>query len=454
MSGQENFGPLLDVLIACVGALDAISLFAYMYNETYGKSSTLTDINNNDVRVRDKSDAKSAHNNLSYIGTGAVPKLVIDSEINDGDVIDTLVSKVNELEAKVTELEVKSREGSMERFVDRERYRRSRSPSPSPHSHKISMQNYDESDGDDGKMSHGEGEHYPSRIITRDDEFRKTIKRSSQTSQHEHEAREQELEDLTRLEAEEMSNMDDAVIISYGDITDDTIDEDVLCPIHGNAVEIERSPEPGMAAIVEKPWCDIRKNVGEIQKDEKRAFARRSESIEEKLEDVAVDVNENFLKIERVDYQQQSARLVKQGKVESEEFPEESAHERSMPNTNDLPLPQSVDDSLATPIQNESYAHVAVTDFKEESVSEIPPPTIVEVINEPQSVAGSLMEVNINSISGGNNLQQTFTPPSISDGSSSNFNLNISTSSLHSGNVSLASSAVDNVMFIYAHYTP
>lgn len=63
MSGEENFGPLLEVLVTCVGVVDVISLFAFTFNRKNAKASM--DINNNDVRslqkVRDKSPKPMRH---------------------------------------------------------------------------------------------------------------------------------------------------------------------------------------------------------------------------------------------------------------------------------------------------------------------------------------------------------------------------------------------------------
>lgn len=252
MSGQEDFGPLVDVLLACVGAIDVLSLIALMISPPARSLSKkiAADINNNDV-MANGSDKSSA----SMDQVRSIPMLVVDSMIKDGDVIDSLMSKVNELEAKVSELEERSREPSMERFLDSERYRRSRSPSP-----------YNERRSgaeDENTISH-------TNLITRDDEFRKTIKRSSKGSST-HESREEELAKLSEIEAVEMTNMNDFVPIVYShsdqdnndneyysEKTIETIEEIATCPIHGDmSEEIERSPEPGMSTIIDKPWCDI-----------------------------------------------------------------------------------------------------------------------------------------------------------------------------------------------------
>lgn len=331
MSGQEDFGPLVDVLIACVGMMDVLSIAAFMRSPPPSSSSkkTIADMNNNDVTT------KSSDKGSSMDQTRSIPMLVVDSLIKEGDVIDSLMSKVNELEAKVTELEVRSREPSMERFLEIERYRRSRSRSPSPYSEDRSGA---VDDDDENTITH-------TNLITRDDEFRKTIKRSSKGSST-HETREEELAKLSEIEAEEMTNMNDFVPIVYTQHCDqsdddyysqvaiDTIEEIATCPIHGNmSEEIERSPEPGMSTIIDKPWCDIRKDAGKIRQQEKREQMRRSLSIEEQpvAEKIAgeIDINEKFIKMEKVQLQQTSPTrmLMKQAHVNSEDFQEETIND-------------------------------------------------------------------------------------------------------------------------------
>lgn len=383
MSGQEDFGPLLEALVTCVGVVDVVSLFAYIFDRTNAKKPSM-DVNNNDVRstpfkVRDESQKSNL--------TRSIPQVVVDGT-SDGDVIDSLRSKVNELEAKVTELEIRSRESSMERFVEMERerftemdrQRRSRTPSPYPH---VESSKDDESSSfDDGETNTSSTEsrsslveQHPSKLITRDDEFRKT-KRSSQIS---HDSREEELTELTKLEQQESESLDDYVHIVYEGQDDShyrhgisPIQEVPSCPVHG---EIERSPEPGMSSMIEKPWCDIKKDVGDIRKQEKKDQMRRSLSIDEQpaaeakavkeseptkiieenqpTEVTAVDVNENFIKMEKNMLQQQSKLLVKQAHVSSEDQPEETTKELEV-----IPLP------------------------------------VVEIINEPESVKNSLTELN------------------------------------------------------------
>lgn len=367
MSGQEDFGPLLEALVTCVGVVDVISLFAYMFHRTNAKELS-PDINNNDARsalgvVRDKSPIANA--------ARSIPKVLVEGEAPlvkpDGDVIDSLVSKVNELEAKVTELEAKSREGSMESFIEMERYRRSRTPSPYP----SAALKDDESSSFDGETNTSSSDsragsaRHPSKLITRDDEFRKTIKRSSQIS---HESREEELMEFSMLERQESENMDDYVHITYEGQDDahyrhgiSPIQEVPSCPIHG---DIERSPEPGMSSMTDKPWGDIKKDAAGIRKQEKRDQLRRSLSIDEqpaaeeraaRSENVtkspvpAVDVNENFIKMERSEVQQSSKMLVKQAHVGSDDQPEESTVELvagPLPVVEIINAPTSVESSL------------------------------------------------------------------------------------------------------------
>jgi hypothetical protein len=331
------------------------------------------DINNNDVRplqrIRDKSPRADA--------ARSIPQVVVDSAATRGDdVIESLVAKVNELESKVTELEVRSRETSMDRFVGMERYQRSRSTSPYPMpSGGISKEEEDryrrsnspspfasgavsrddESSSYDGETntsssgSRASSVRHPSKFITRDDEFRKT-KRSSQKSQ---DSREDELMDLTRIEQEELEDMDGFVPIYYEGQDDASqhfrhdispIQEIPSSLLHS---DIEKSPEPGMSGIIDKPWGDVKKDAAEIRKSEKRDQMRRSLSIdeqpaaEEKAGQVepskvtAVEVNESFIKNEKNFVQQSTPKmLVKQAHVASEEHPEETTAEFDQ-----IPLP-------------------------------------------------------------------------------------------------------------------
>lgn len=283
------------------------------------------------------------------------------------DVIDSLVAKVNELESKVTELEIKSRENSMDRFVGMERYqrsrstspypmpsggisreeeehyRRSRSPSPSPFA-SGAVSRDDESSSYDGETNTSSSESRVSsvrhsKLITRDDDFRKT-RRSSQKSQG---SRQEELMELTKIEQQELEDMDDFVPIHYEGQDDPSqhfrhdispIQEIPSSLLHD---EIEKSPEPGMAGIIDKPWGDVKKDAAEIRKHEKRDQMRRSHSIDEQpaaeekacqvepMNISADDVNESFIMVEKSMVQQSAPKmLVKQGHVASEEHPEET----------------------------------------------------------------------------------------------------------------------------------
>lgn len=410
MSGQEDFGPLLEALVACVGIIDVISLFGYLFDRAIGKEST-TDTNNNDVspsqRIRDKSPKLEL--------TRSVPRVLVDGVApskSDDDVIDSLRSKVNELEAKVSELEIRSRESSMERFVEMERYRRSRTPSPFP----VPMTKDDEDSSYDDETNTSSTEsragsvRHPLKPISRDDEFRKTIKRSSQIS---HESREDELNDFTMLEKQETENMEDYVPITYEGQEDarhrhgiSPIQEVPTCPIHG---EIERSPEPGMSSMVEKPWCDIKKDAGEIRKQERRDQLRRSLSIDEMpevrasdeplkstFEEIAeaqvpdepmkvVDVNENFIRMEQNVLQQQR-NVLQQQKIAIHQQ-EIAVHQQE----NEL---QQHSKLLV------KQAHVSSEDQLEEVTTDLEtiPFEIVEIIAEPEAVMTSEMTVLVNDV--------------------------------------------------------
>lgn len=358
MSGQEDFAPLLELLVTCVGVVDVVSLLGYMFNRKNAKESTM-DINNNDVsslfRVRDKSPMTDL--------ARPVPLVVVEGMASSSDVIETLLSKVNELETKVSDLEIRSREGSMERFVEAERYRRSRSPSPYPLASvsvpKDEDSSYDDENNTSSTESRASSVKRPSKLITRDDEFRKT-KRSSQIS---HESREEELMEFSKIEQDESDNMDDFVPITYEGQDNShyrhgisPIQEVPSCAIHG---ENEHSPEPGISSIVNKPWGDIKKEASEIRKLEKIVQTRRSLSIEEQpaaeeeaVQDAEVgnqqvkiaDVNENFIKIERYQMQQSVKMLVKQAHVISEDQLEETVADFEV---NETPVVEILNEPLS-----------------------------------------------------------------------------------------------------------
>lgn len=419
MSGQEDFGPLLEALVVCVGVIDVISLFGYLFDRTIAKEST-TDANNNDVspsqRIRDKSP--------KFESSRSVPRVLVDgvapSHLDD-DVIDSLRSKVNELEAKVSELEIKSRESSMERFVEMERFRRSRTPSPFP----VPMtkdeedSSYDDETNTSSTESRGGSVRHPLKPIARDDEFRKTIKRSSQIS---HESREDELNDFTMLEKQETENMEDYVPITYEGQDDarrrhgiSPIQEVPTCPIHG---EIERSPEPGMSSMVEKPWCDIKKDAGEIRKQERRDQLRRSLSIDEmpevrasdepmksSFEEITeaqagdepikvTDVNENFIKMEQNALQQQR-NVLQQQKIAIHHQQQNETHQH----------PNEVFKQENEVHQQHSkllvkQAHVSSEDQMEEVTTDLEtiPFEIVDIITEPEAVLTNEMSILVNDV--------------------------------------------------------
>jgi hypothetical protein len=498
MNGKEDFGPLVDALVACVGAMDVISVVAIVYNlASYNNLSM--DINNNDVKVtQDKSQHAETNDTLSRSKDSGIPLVVVDSSKIDGDVIDSLVTQVNALNEKVTELVIRSRENSMERFLDaeRERYRRSRSPSPIDRDDEES----EDENENEGESSHGSAEYdyNLSKGITRDDEFRKTIKRSSQVSSQ-HESREEELARLTEIEAEEMNNMDDYVPLTYqSDENDDnvieTIEETPTCPIHGKIEEILASGSG------EKP-------LEQNDKTTEISFEDAKSQNENKMQ-TKLDINENFIRMEKAALQQQASTarmLMKQGNVGSDDFPDETINEiiskrdenitteskivesalikaniEESPKLENFPksleitsstnevtseLISSLEDSQKVNLTNaEEFSKVNVepsvmvrnfaevltsNDIIDENLRELKNEEqvpVVEVISEPQSVVGSLMEVNPTSTYKNYSLGSTGTP---SMSSYSNANLNMSMSSLQnkSENISLASSAFDNVEY-------
>lgn len=343
MSGQEDFGPLLDVLVTCVGVVDVITLFGYILDRS--RSDSNTNNNNNDITNRLKVHSQMPPDKTSSMSRPRtpIPELIVDATAittaQSTDVIVELVNKVNDLEVKLHELEVQSREGSMERFGEIERSRRSRTPrsgTPSPASRQSKTPSDDEdyedeegADGDDSKRN-------LRKPLSRDDELRKPMKRRSFNSQNSHESREDELNEFTKLEKEELEDMDGFVPLSYST-------EDVLTPPnypHGISPfhevpsttqaedydAVETSPEPGMASIIDKNHDNWNK-------------ARRSLSIEEEPFDKnsmehgaapkSVDPNAAFIRMEQINERSnvEPRLLMKQANVSSIYQPDEMVQE-------------------------------------------------------------------------------------------------------------------------------
>lgn len=229
MEGHEDFGPILEALVACIGVVDVVSLLAYIFD----KSPRESDENNNDISL-----AIPQMKSKSPVYTRArtpIPEVRIDpdGEAESDDIINEMTEKIHELELKVHELEVRerSRESSMERLlIDTERYRRSLSPTPSrsrsrskspsrsrslsPKSRSDSLNSFRES------IKEGSSRSSSKRIrrISRDDGSRKTIRKKSNAStcsNFSQQSREEELNELTKIEMEELADMDDYTPITY-----------------------------------------------------------------------------------------------------------------------------------------------------------------------------------------------------------------------------------------------
>lgn len=352
MSGQEDFGPLLGVLVTCVGVVDVITLFGYILDRSRGDSQTNN--SNNDIISRLKVHNKVPQDKTSSMSRSRtpIPELFVDATAvtaaQSTDFIEELVSKVNELEVKLHELEVKSREGSMERFVEIERSRRSRTPrsgTPSPASLQSKTPSYDEDYEDEGGDDSRRNSRKP---ISRDDELRKPMKRRSFNSQNSHESREDELSEFTKLEKEELEDMDGFVPLSFSheDVLSPPSYPHGISPIHEvpSATQgeeygaVETSPEPGMASIIDKPWCDIKKEGSAIKNHDNWNKARRSISIEEEPLDKnamehgaskSVDPNAAFIQMEQIVERSnvEGRLLMKQANVSSIDQPEEKVQE-------------------------------------------------------------------------------------------------------------------------------
>jgi hypothetical protein len=321
MNSDGDFGSLLEVLVTCVGVVDAISLLALIYDGFNQKSMptpvTIKDENNNIILTK-----TSPVKPQKSVTTCPVPQVIVDglSNQSDDDVIDSLVSKVNELETKVAELETRSRENSMERMLEVERVRRSRSPTPysranlseessssderyrrskSPSPNQIIEFNRKSIEGESSSFE-DESNTTPSEFqsressfkrhskpITRDDEFRKT-KRSSQNS---HESREDELAALTRIEQEENETLTGFVPIVYEGHEDDVI----------KSTRLPVSP------------------IQEVNDDE-NLLTNAETSSSPIDEPFVIDINENFIRMEQQFATQSRNFLVKQAHVTEDEY--------------------------------------------------------------------------------------------------------------------------------------
>lgn len=326
MSSEADLGPLLEALVTCVGVFDGITLLAYIFDRSYHiltYTGQPKDENNNEILHPVKSPLPPKPHKT--VTTCPIPQVIVDDSTSNNDAIDALLHKVDELEHKVAELEIRSRESSVERLLEVERIRRSRSPtpynraqhsdessssderyrrskSPSPrvrlHLTRNSLADNMEIEADEtssiddesntttqsGSQSREDSVKRqpppPTKPITRDDEFRKT-KRSSPHSPHE--SREDELAALTRIEREENENMSDFVPIVYEGHEDDVYTDNNIIylppvsPIQED-VELDPSIEATSSSPIDTPASTI-------------------------------DINENFIKMERAALQQTTAAV-------------------------------------------------------------------------------------------------------------------------------------------------
>lgn len=301
MEKSADFGPLLEVLVTCVGAVDVIALFAYMFDRKQKFESEMNDEDKEVSKINSKIDylkpVASSRTRTPVRPTTPIPELRIEPDgapqsFASEDIIEELSEKVHELEMKINDLEIRSREASIERCLNVERFRRSRTPSPELHrsrscSPRRDSLDYDENFDEDEEMYEGRSSQRQGRTISRDDPLRRSIKRNSNKSLASQISREEELEQLTLLEQEEQANMDDFIPISYeGSSSPESFlggfspIPEGICPIHGD-MEMERSPAPELADKVELPWGDVKKDTPLIKNQKEKFDMARSMSIEE-----------------------------------------------------------------------------------------------------------------------------------------------------------------------------
>lgn len=288
-----KMGIFLSVLVASVGAMDVINCLAYVTNQlTAAGNQPVVDADLENyrrlLREQIESAPKESVGGITKAVDGVVYKDGYRVEQFDDERLDQLNAKIRELEqrsqekdqkldllnVKLDELERKSVEREMEIEILRSRSV-SRAGSQEPTTSRSAVPSIvlgeQQSDSRQGSSRF--------RPIHREDDFRKTIKKRSVTS-NVSEDRTDELDLLSQMEEEESKKMEDYVPLVYN--RDEYLSEgskrhkispiQELCQMHEDEHRhriIERSPEPSFGANITKPWGDIQ--LEETKKHEKLA---------------------------------------------------------------------------------------------------------------------------------------------------------------------------------------
>lgn len=278
-------GVFLSVLVASVGVMDLITCLGYVSNQlTEPPAAADQDLERYRQLLKEQIEAapKTPIEGLTVAKDGVPYKDGYRVEKFDEAQLDQLNVRIKELEQKSHEkdetldrLNVKLQElerKSVERELVIEELRSrpaSRTVSPEPTTSRMSTSSARDVPQivlDDDDSRRGSSKFRP---IHRDDEFRRTIKKRS-VSSNVSEDRTEELEILSQMEVDEASTMEDYIPLVYSreEYLEPKMKKHMispiqeLCQMHEDdnraRMMLERSPEPSLGADVTRPWGDIR----------------------------------------------------------------------------------------------------------------------------------------------------------------------------------------------------
>ncbi|XP_065080672.1 mucin-5AC-like [Ochlerotatus camptorhynchus] len=278
-------GVFLSVLVASVGVMDLITCLGYVSNQlTEPPAAADQDLERYRQLLKDQIETtpKSPVQGLTIAKDGVPYKDGYRVEKFDESKLDQLNVRIQDLErvsqekdqtldrlnVKLQELERKSVE--REHVIDELRSKSvSRSASPEPTTSRMSSSSARDVPQivlDDDDPRRGSSKFRP---IHRDDEFRRTIKKRS-ISSNVSEDRTDELEILSQMEADEANTMEDYIPLVYNreEYLEPKMKKHMispiqeLCQMHEDdsraRMMLERSPEPSLGADVTRPWGDIK----------------------------------------------------------------------------------------------------------------------------------------------------------------------------------------------------
>lgn len=278
-------GVFLSVLVASVGVMDLITCLGYVSNQlTEPPAASDQDLERYRQLLKDQIETapKIPIEGLTVAKDGVPYKDGYRVEKFDDAKLDQLNLRIKDLEQKSQEkdqtldrLNVQLQElerNSVEReiVIDGLRSRSvSRMESPEPTTSRMSSSSNRDVPQivlDDDDYRRGSSKFRP---IHRDDEFRRTIKKRS-VSSNVSEDRTEELEILSQMEVDEANTMEDYIPLVYNreEYLEPKMKKHMispiqeLCQMHEDdsraRMMLERSPEPSLGADVTRPWGDIR----------------------------------------------------------------------------------------------------------------------------------------------------------------------------------------------------